>query len=457
MGGSSSSLREFDLPSDSQLSDALRRHWGYDSFRPMQERIVRCIAAGQDVAVVMPTGGGKSLCYQLPAAVSEGTAIVISPLLALMQDQVAQLTRMGIAAAAINSATPPGEQSKILKTAIAGGYRLLYLAPERLVRADTLGWLTRVPVSFFAIDEAHCISEWGHEFRPEYRQLSSLKEMFPDRPIAAFTASATRQVRHDILQQLRMRQPAKFIASFHRPNLRYLVTKCDAATQVRLLTAALKEYTGENVIVYVPTIQAVDDTVELLRKKGVKSVPYHGQMQSGERRKNQELWMDDEIPVIVGTLAFGLGINKPSVRAVIHLSLPKSVEQYYQEAGRAGRDGKPADCALLWQGRDAGLLAFFANQVQDPRERQNAWNRYNAIRAFVEEPACRHRSVCLHFGETPKWDRCGMCDVCGPVPEWTAGRTTATSATAPRRNATSAPSKAPVSTVSDVNPRSCCT
>jgi ATP-dependent DNA helicase RecQ len=222
---------------------ALQRFWGYDSFRPLQERIVGSLLAGHDTCVVMPTGGGKSLCYQLPAAMLEGkTVIVVSPLIALMQDQMAQLTQMGIPAAVLNSVMPQPQQSQIVRSAIAGEFRLLYVSPERLAREDTLQWLKRVPVSFFAIDEAHCISEWGHEFRPEYRQLSSLRAHFPDRPIAAFTASATRQVRHDIIGQLRLRNPDKYIASFHRPNLKYIVKECEPGTQSQLLLRALQNY-----------------------------------------------------------------------------------------------------------------------------------------------------------------------------------------------------------------------
>jgi ATP-dependent DNA helicase RecQ len=329
---------------------------------------------------------------------------------------------MGIPAAVVNSSVPWKEQSGILAKAAAGAYRLLYLSPERLARAETVAWLRRVPVGFFAIDEAHCISEWGHEFRPEYRQLSSLRANFPDVPIAAFTASATRRVRHDILAQLQLHDPHKYIASFHRPNLRYLVHQCDSKTQPRLLVSALRAHAGENVIVYAPTIARVEETVDSLAEKGIAAVPYHAKTDSGQRRRNQERWMSDEVRVLVGTIAFGLGINKAAVRAVIHLSLPKSLEQYYQEAGRAGRDGLPADCALLWQKKDAGLLAHFIDAIGDANEHQRAWERYHTIRRFAESVACRHRQICLHFGETPKWDTCDMCDVCASPPAWMAGR-----------------------------------
>jgi len=400
------------------LYAALKRYWGYDSFRPMQERIIQSLLAGNDAAVVMPTGGGKSLCYQLPALAMGQTVVVVSPLIALMQDQVAQLGDMGIPAAVLNSSQGAEEQRAVMRAAAQGAFRLLYLSPERLARQDTIGWLQSLPLAFFAIDEAHCISEWGHEFRPEYRQLSSLRKHFPDKPIAAFTASATQRVRHDILEQLQLRQPHKYIASFHRANLRYIVHQCEkGAHQSRLLTA-VRAYPGESVIVYAPTIAGVDQTVDLFAERRIAAVPYHGQMETAARRRNQERWMNDEVRVLVGTIAFGLGINKPAVRAVIHTSLPKSIEQYYQEAGRAGRDGLPADCLLLWRPKDAGLLAYFIEQLNDRAEKERAWQRYHTVRRFAEGDVCRHFQICTHFGQTPKWQRCEMCDVCGNIPEW---------------------------------------
>src|SRR6266849_4085722 len=383
-----------NAPSETDLLTALRRYWGYGTFRPLQQSIVGSLLSGRDTCVVMPTGGGKSLCYQLPAVMLGRTAVVVSPLIALMQDQSAQLAQMGIPAGVLNSSLPNEIQAQVMRRASHGDIRLLYLSPERLARADTISWLGSVPIAFFAIDEAHCISEWGHEFRPEYRQLSRLRSEFPDLPIAAFTASATRPVRHDILEQL--------------------------------LLGALSAHQRDSVIVYAPTIAGVEELVDFLAGKGISALPYHGKMESAQRRRHQAQWMSDEVPVLVGTLAFGMGINKPSVRAVVHLSLPKSIEQYYQEAGRAGRDGLAADCVLLWRKQDAGLLAHFIEQIGDGAERERAWNRYHRVRRFAEAPQCRHKQICLYFGETPKWDTCGACDVCLGQPEWLAAHAGAT-------------------------------
>jgi ATP-dependent DNA helicase RecQ len=406
------------MPDVPNLAEALRRYWGYHEFRPKQENVIRSLLAAHDTCVVMPTGGGKSLCYQLPAVISGKTAVVVSPLIALMQDQAAQLAQMGIPAGALTSMQSALERRQVMDKAARGEYRLLYLSPERLAAESTFAWLSRVPVDFFAVDEAHCISEWGHEFRPEYRQLSRLRTTFPKLPIAAFTASATRQVRHDILKQLQMREPDLYIASFHRKNLSYVVHECEARTQMDLLVRALRHYAGESVIVYSPTIRRVEETVEYLEENGIAAVPYHAKMESSLRQQNQERWMSDEVRVLVGTIAFGLGINKPPVRAVIHLSLPKSIEQYYQEAGRAGRDGRPADCVLLWQKQDHVLLSYFIKEIVDDAERERAFERKRVIGRFVDSQRCRHRQICLHFGENPKWESCGNCDNCAARPEW---------------------------------------
>jgi ATP-dependent DNA helicase RecQ len=414
------------VDSDLDLLEPLRRYWGYSSFRPKQESIIRSLLGEHDTCAVMPTGGGKSLCYQLPAVVSGKTVVVVSPLIALMQDQAAQLAQMGIPAAALNTSLDSAERRRVMERACHGEYRLIYLSPEKLAMENTFEWLARVPVGIFAVDEAHCISEWGHEFRPDYRQLSRLRTRFPSIPIAAFTASATRQVRHDILKQLQMREPHLYIASFYRKNLNYVVHQSEALRQLALLARALRYYAvasspespAGNVIVYSPTIKRVEETVEYLEECGIAAVPYHAKMEAGARRENQERWMSDEVRVLVGTIAFGLGINKPSVRAVIHLSLPKSIEQYYQEAGRAGRDGRPADCVLLWQKRDHVLLEYFIGKIEDDAERERSWERKRIISRFADSKACRHRAICLHFGEVPKWVKCEACDNCGVRPEW---------------------------------------
>src|SRR6202522_3087611 len=409
-----SERRMSDAPN---LVEVLRRYWGYHEFRPKQENVIRSLLAGHDTCVVMPTGGGKSLCYQLPAVISGKTAVGVSPLIALMQDQAAQLAQMGIPAAVINSAQSSAERRQVMEKAARGEYRLLYLSPERLGAGNTFEWLTKVPVGFFAVDEAHCISEWGHEFRPDYRLLSRLRASFPALPIAAFTASATRQVRHDIIKQLQMRQPDCYIASFHRQNLRYVVHECEARTQMALLARGLRHYAGGSVIVYSPTIRRVEETVEYLEENGIAAIPYHAKMESSMRRQTQERWMSDEVRVLVGTIAFALGINKPAVRAVIHLSLPQSIEQYYQEAGRAGRDGRPADCVLLWQKRDHILLEYFITKISDDAERERAYERKRVLSRFADSRHCRHRQICLHFGETPLWQSCGSCDNCIAKPE----------------------------------------
>ena len=330
----------------SPFLSALSLHWGYTSFRPGQEEIAASIAAGRDACVVMPTGGGKSLCYQLPAALAEDrTAIVISPLIALMQDQVAQLDEMGIPAAVLNSSQSSSQRDAVRRDALSGKFRLLYLSPESIAQEGTLRWLKSLALSFFVIDEAHCISEWGHDFRPEYRLLSRLRREFPALPIAAFTASATQHVRHDIVSQLGLRDPFKYIASFYRPNLQYCVRECSPAEQEAILLDALRSLEAGSAIVYSPTIRRVEDVVEFLKAKGIPAIGYHGKMDPARRRRNQELWSTDKVRVVVGTVAFGLGINKPGVRKVIHLALPKASNSFIKkQAGQGATVFPPNVC-----------------------------------------------------------------------------------------------------------------
>jgi len=338
--------------SSSQLLAALSRHWGYSSFRPGQEEIARRIAEGRDACVVMPTSGGKSLCYQLPAALAEKcTAVVISPLIALMQDQVAQLEEMGIPAAVWNSSLTRGQREKVHCQAETGAFRLLYLSPESVRAGSDIAVAEEAGALLFVIDEAHCISEWGHDFRPEYRLLNRLRREFPDLPIAAFTASATQRVRHDIVEQLHLRDPFKRIASFCRPNLRLLVRESTRSEQEAILLESLRSMEEGSAIVYASTIKRVEEVREFLEKGGVKAVAYHGKMGAEERRQNQQLWSADEVRVVVGTLAFGLGINKPNVRKVIHLALRKAWSSIIRKLD--ARDAMAMQRTVCCSGRSA--------------------------------------------------------------------------------------------------------
>ena len=337
------------------LITALKRHFGFDSFRPGQEAVVGDALAGKDLLAIMPTGGGKSLCFQLPALLHSGVTLVVSPLIALMQDQVRLLEDNGIAATFINSSLDYSEMSRRTATLLRGEYKLLYLAPERLLQPEFIsGVLPRLhasqSISALVIDEAHCVSEWGHDFRPEYRQLATLRKYFPDIPTLAFTATATDRVRSDIVKQLALRHPAIHIASFNRPNLYYAVRPKNQRTYDELLKRA-RESDGAG-IVYCLSRKRVDELAARLQTDGVRALPYHAGLAADVRRSNQDAFIRDNAQVIVATIAFGMGINKPDVRWVVHYDLPKTLEGYYQESGRAGRDGDPALCTLYFGAGD---------------------------------------------------------------------------------------------------------
>ena len=358
---------------DSDALASLKATFGYDDFRPLQREIVTSILGGQDVVVLMPTGGGKSLCYQLPALLRDGLAVVVSPLISLMKDQVDKLRTMGVAATYINSSLDPPEAGKRQAEVARGAVKLLYVAPERLMLPSFLRLLSLVKPSFFAIDEAHCISEWGHDFRPEYRELRRLRELFPSTAIAAFTATATPRVQADIVNQLVLRQPARYQASFNRPNLFYEVKPKQAAFDQ--LTDYLRARGPGAGIIYCHTRAATESVAQKLTAEGFSAAPYHAGLAPEERRLRQEAFVNDTVQIIVATIAFGMGIDKPDVRFVVHYDLPKNLEGYYQESGRAGRDGEPSNCILFYSHADAGTHEYHINEKPSPAEQEVAWQQ----------------------------------------------------------------------------------
>jgi ATP-dependent DNA helicase RecQ len=392
------------------LDAALHRIFGFRSFRPSQEEIVRALLAGRDVFAVMPTGGGKSLCYQLPAVLMPGTALVVSPLISLMKDQVDGARANGIRAAFLNSSLDAAEQSAVLRSLQSGELDLLYVAPERFALDHFRDLLLRSRISMAIIDEAHCISEWGHDFRPDYLALSSIPEVLPGIPVAAFTATATERVQRDIVQKLRLRDPFELRASFDRPNLTYEVRFKEAGEAQ--LVSILKGFGGQSGIVYRTSRKSVNDTVAMLQKRGFRALPYHAGLDDRERRDNQEAFIRDEVDVIVATVAFGMGIDKSNVRFVIHADLPKSIESYYQETGRAGRDGEAARCILLFSHADIPKVRFFIDAMTDEAERQRALDSLSKVVSFASATACRRRMLLDYFGETYPRDNCASCDVC---------------------------------------------
>ncbi|MFB3131422.1 MAG: ATP-dependent DNA helicase RecQ, partial [Rhodothermales bacterium] len=393
-----------------QAQAALRRFWGHPGFRPGQREVIEAVLAGRDVLAILPTGGGKSVCYQVPALLRDGLTLVVSPLIALMQDQVAQLDARGVKAAFINSTLAAREIEQRWTDAEFGRYRLLYVAPERLQSDIFLARAERLNVTLLAVDEAHCISEWGHHFRPSYLQIAQARVHLGDPPTIAVTATATPEVRRDIVEHLALRDPEVIVKGFDRPNLVWSIFRAENKREKVL--DVLRGVPGSGLL-YAATRRAVEDWAGWLAQQGETVMAYHGGLAHEVREKAQHAWIESRVRLVVATNAFGMGIDKPDVRSVIHLDVPASLEAYYQEAGRAGRDGHPADCILLWQKRDAGLLAHFVEQITDPAEKERAWQRYHQIRSFAESKSCRHRQICTHFGETPKWRSCGACDVCG--------------------------------------------
>ena len=402
------------------MKELLKKYFGYDEFRPLQEEIIGSVLEGRDALVIMPTGGGKSLCYQLPALRFEGLTLVISPLIALMKDQVDALKANGIAAEFINSTLTYAEIMRVQSQAQQGDLKILYLAPERLALPDFRQFLGTLNVNLVAVDEAHCISEWGHDFRPDYRTLGGLRQGMPDVPFIALTATATERVRHDILMQLRLKQPQQFIASFDRPNLRYEVRPKERAFDQ--LVQLLRERKGESAIIYCFSRKDTEEFSDRLQDAGFKALPYHAGMDAETRRRNQERFIRDEVDVIAATIAFGMGIDKPDVRLVVHQEMPKTLEAYYQQTGRAGRDGLPSDCVLFYSYGDKIKQDFFINQIEDAVEKRGAQDKLAQVIEFCTLRACRRRYLLDYFGEgslsgssspsADDADNCGGCDVC---------------------------------------------
>ena len=393
-----------------ELLPLLKQYFGYTSFRPLQEDIIRDALAGRDTFALLPTGGGKSLCFQLPALVRDGLTVVVSPLIALMKDQVDALQASGIAATFLNSSLAPGEGRARLRGLHNGEYRLLYVAPERLMLSGFLADLQRWNVRLIAIDEAHCISEWGHDFRPEYRQIAELRAHFPGVPFMALTATATGRVREDIIAHLKLSEPKCYVASFNRPNLTYrVVAKNKPYDQ---LLAFLRSRPRDSGIVYCLSRKATESVAERLSADGVKARAYHAGLTPAERGTHQELFLRDNIRVVCATIAFGMGINKPNVRFVVHYDLPKNIEGYYQETGRAGRDGLPGECVLLFSAGDVVKQTSFIDDKTNPQERQIAREQLQQMVHYAECANCRRSELLAYFGEIFSADGCGACDNC---------------------------------------------
>jgi len=398
-----------------KIEQALKQYFGHETFRAGQREVIEHALSGQDTFVLMPTGGGKSLTYQLPALLMPGLTVVISPLIALMHDQVDRLRANGIAATFVNSTLSFDEQARRERAALNGGLKLLYVAPERLVSGNFLSLLDQVEqtvgLSLLAVDEAHCVSEWGHDFRPEYRQLGQLRTRYPRVPAMALTATATERVRQDILAQLRLRHPHIHIASFNRPNLYYEVRQKHQGSYGELVQL-LGEQPGAPVIIYCQSRKSVDDLSEALKHNGIRALPYHAGLTNEQRNEHQARFIRDDVPVLVATIAFGMGISKPDVRAVIHYDLPRSLESYYQESGRAGRDGQAAQCIIFFSHGDRAKVEYLIAQKPDEQEQRIARQQLQQVVGYGESSACRRRVLLAYFGETLQSQNCGNCDNC---------------------------------------------
>jgi ATP-dependent DNA helicase RecQ len=396
-------------------SKILRSIFGYNSFRPLQENCIQAVLEKKDTLLIMPTGGGKSLCYQIPALMLPGLTIVISPLISLMKDQVSQLKSLGVEAEFLNSSLSWDEYDSNKGKIRSGQTKLLFCAPETLFKEDILEMLSSCDVDCVTIDEAHCISEWGHDFRPEYRRIKDLRAHFPGAVFLAVTATATQRVRQDIITNLAFKKPRELVAGFNRDNLFYEVIPKNNPTEQTI--NYIKKFKNQSGIIYCFSRKQVDSLTDELNSLGFKALPYHAGLPDATRRKNQESFIRDDAPIMVATIAFGMGINKPNVRFIVHHDLPKNIESYYQETGRAGRDGLPSRCLLLFSPGDASKIKYFINQKTDETQKRVAQNHLDKIIAYAQSRQCRRIPLITYFGENYTIENCGLCDNCVKAPE----------------------------------------